>query len=340
MESLRYAGLLRQKTVGDWCVVRCVGCTMTVYATHIQQPGNRVIVNIKLQRDDSKAVEQLRLSENFSHLFEIKLSADNDNQTEPMLGGLCRGRYEMLQPSINSVQKKLTDFLVDEEAAMEERIRKFEEVERNKFAALRSKARNEKSKLMNLMMATDENEEIESETATDDNTSSSLVHRLNKVSISSPDGSSNEYDWTARDSTKTRMKPLKPVKKSPNQSAHSPDTEDMFGMDGFDNETDDIQAYSESDDENDTDDSSMSTSSDTWNRNSRGMMYSMSLPVSVPSWSINKRSQQLDDIDDEPPQDIAASIKAIAQSIHEDGREIFGDLPRRKKFSTVDLVKR
>lgn len=38
------------------------------------------------------------------------------------------------------------------------------------------------------------------------------------------------------------------------------------------------------------------------------------------------------------PEDMAASIKALARSVHGDGTEIFGDLPRRR-LNTMELGK-
>ncbi|KAK7868590.1 hypothetical protein R5R35_009479 [Gryllus longicercus] len=117
------------------------------------------------------------------------------------------------------------------------------------------------------------------------------------------------------------------------RNRHSFDTEGLFDLEGME---DNPPEAGPSEEESDTDDSGSHDEGIHIPR-SRGMHnLAKSLPVNVPSF-MPQEKKNIEDMDDDQqlpqdPMDIAASIKALAKSVHGDAN-VFGDLPR-PRFST------
>nr|CAD7443853.1 unnamed protein product [Timema bartmani] len=130
-----------------------------------------------------------------------------------------------------------------------------------------------------------------------------------------------------------RRLPLRLFGQTPARRSDSFDTEGLFDLEGMEG-TPTENFHSE--DESDTDDSG---SHDEGihiprGRSDSNSFLAKSLPVKVPTYlPSNKRGGEDGDDERRPqdPMDIAASIKALAKSVH--GDAVFGDLPR-PRFST------
>ncbi|XP_069680400.1 uncharacterized protein PRAS40 [Periplaneta americana] len=120
---------------------------------------------------------------------------------------------------------------------------------------------------------------------------------------------------------------------SRNNNSNSLDTEGLFDLEGMEeNPTESFH----SEEETDTDDSG-SHDEGIHIPKGRGLHFNLakSLPVNVPAFlPPNKRDgdEREDEMRPQDPMDIAASIKALAKSVHGDS-DVFGDLPR-PRFST------
>lgn len=110
------------------------------------------------------------------------------------------------------------------------------------------------------------------------------------------------------------------------------DTEGLFDLEGMDDNATEVMP---SEEDSDTDDSGSHDEGIHIPR-SRGVLnLAKSLPVNVPSYVHIEKKAIMDTDDEQLPQDpidIAASIKALAKSVHGDAN-VFGDLPR-PRFST------
>ncbi|KAJ8299475.1 hypothetical protein KUTeg_023535 [Tegillarca granosa] len=103
----------------------------------------------------------------------------------------------------------------------------------------------------------------------------------------------------------------------------------------------DNEPFFSSDEEEDHDSQSDTEPSAPRTVKKKPLMYSTSVPISVPKWNMDSRKHVEDSTDDEvgslnDPGQIAASMQALAQSITNDDRCIFGDRPR-PRLNTGDF---
>lgn len=350
--------LIREKTIGNWAVSKCLNCRIKTHAIHRQKGDNTVLVNAKLQ-NETTVLKSFRASPEYSPLYNILIPGRNENKPTQSYGPRL-GRFEaMQQESLIKIQQRLNTYLMAEEAAMEERIRLYEEQQRAAFSELQSKARWDKTKLISVALSVDD-QDVVAGTLSEAMTESPLSpFSPGSQDITSSSASSSSDKKNSNLLRESEQKPtfLNLTRRPAPQAASvvkSPEADGMFDMEGFDDglQEQDAGSYYESDEEdndNDTDDSSYSSDASMRDslRNSGhhgGNLYSQSVPMNVPMWQ-SHRYQQSESPDERVPgraDDIGASIKALAMSVRVDGTEIFGDLPRgsNKQFKTVEIMKR
>ncbi|WAR03533.1 AKTS1-like protein [Mya arenaria] len=112
----------------------------------------------------------------------------------------------------------------------------------------------------------------------------------------------------------------------------------MFGFDGLENTDETFYRDSSSESDRDgADDEVMEQRMSV--RRKPNLTYSSSVPISMPAWNNPSRPDPLEEEEDLTPSDpsqIAASMQALAQSITDDHRYIFGDRPR-PRLNTGDF---
>ncbi|KAK2143853.1 hypothetical protein LSH36_807g00109 [Paralvinella palmiformis] len=298
---------------------------------------------------DSATGESLIKSSDYCPLYRVILSERNDNQPVRSLG-VQSERYESLQEILGEIQQQLNTFLVQEEASMEERISAYMESQRAAYAELQSKMKRHKNTMVNLVLASEQRQLMENFS---DTMSDSPTSPLSPPSQTSDEETQQPFPLEHPPSAKTKKLPSLSERLQMGSRFHHPVQEaqvtSTVSADGdFDFDTafqdDSNEAFYTSDDETeDTDDSECD-----WrgvpNKEERSI-YSASVPISVPMWgrsNVGKKKSFAEDVEeDELPPDaasMAASIKALAQSVHGDGTEMFGELPR-PRVNTSDFSK-
>ncbi|XP_060568962.1 uncharacterized protein LOC132727450 [Ruditapes philippinarum] len=305
--------LVHRRKHGQYLVFRCLNCGMDAYAMHIN--GSPIVANNNLQ-SDATSIERLKHVAEYSQVFHVVLQ-NKDTQLGSMPDPKSSS-YENVQSTLNSIQKQLTEFIIQEEAAVEERIRAYEESQKEAFQELQAKLKEEKKQMISLLL------------------SSSQFENNNTEETQRKDSSKR---LTEARKSPAKKKSLGRVKSLPPTMEKDPD-DPLFSFDGMESE-EPFYPDSSSDDNDDNDDSFVE---DTPRRRSKPeMMYSSSVPVSVPTWNRQQHTDFLDESEDltpSEPDQIAASMQALAQqSITDDNRYIFGDRPR-PRLNTGDFSNR
>nr|XP_022300966.1 uncharacterized protein LOC111109174 [Crassostrea virginica]XP_022300973.1 uncharacterized protein LOC111109174 [Crassostrea virginica] len=313
--------LVHKLAVGEWTVNRCLNCGVETHAT--SQGTSVVLLSPQLQCDPVIS-ERLMKSSDFSQVFNIVLQGQKTTISSHDMPDPSSPNYESLQLELTHIQDQINAFLLQEEEGMEKRIRDFEEEERAKFQTLQSNIQVDKKKMINLVLQTE--------------------RQMKSVKNDLPSPSPT----TEISSKKT---PVTRVKSSPNKRLHSvdeyeqtPDTE-MFLLDDP-SPSHDEPFYSSEEEEDDEDEEEVSRqkSSATLMRAGRfqkkPLQYSSSVPIMVPRWGTSTSKDSGDESDEDPtpsdPDEMAASMQALARSITQDERMIFGDRPR-PRLNTGDF---
>lgn len=204
---------------------------------------------------------------------------------------------------------------------METRIRMYEEAQKEDFQSLQVRLKEQKKRMISLLISTapvDRDMQEEEDPSQRDSTKRSTVSKK----------------LPAKKKTLGRVQSLPPALE---QESDDP----MFGFDGL--ETSEQTFYrdtSSSEDEADDKDDVFEERSAMQGRPKPRLTYSTSVPISVPSWNMAQKHEHLDNDDEDlipaDPNQIAASMQALAQSITDDNRYIFGDRPR-PRLNTGDF---
>lgn len=304
--------LVHRLKLGNYLVFRCLNCGMDAYAMHIN--GSPIITNNQLLSDPN-VIDRLTRSAEYSQVFHMVLQ-NKDTQLGSMPDPQS-STYEDVQSTLNSIQKQLSDFIIQEEASMEERIRTFEESQKEAFQELQTRLKEEKKKMISLLLTS---------TQFDTNNSEETQRK-----------DSSKRSTEARKSP-AKKKSLGRMKSLPPTLEQEPD-DPLFSFDGMGSEE---QFYNDSSTTDEEDDDSFVTEIPKV-RSKPELTYSSSVPISVPTWNRSQRSDFLDETEDltpAEPDQIAASMQALAQqSITDDNRYIFGDRPR-PRLNTGDFTQR
>lgn len=334
--------LVHKLAVGEWKVNRCLNCGVETHAT--SQLSSVVLLSPQLQCDPVIS-ERLMQSPDFSRVFNIVLHGQKSTISSHDMPDPSSPNYESLQEELSHVQDQINAFLLQEEDKMEKGIRQFEEEEKAKFRTLQSNAQTEKKKMINLILQT----ERQMKSVTDHIDHSSQL--------------------TSKSSKKT---PLTRVKSSPNKRLHSVDEyeqapeSDMFLLEDSSPSHDEPFYSSEEEEEEEVpfpkengispefkiqkeiligkgknnSRRSSTTPMKSGRFQKKPLQYSSSVPIMVPRWGVSGNKDSGDESDEDPtpsdPSEMAASMQALARSITNDERMIFGDRPR-PRLNTGDF---
>ncbi|XP_046364889.1 uncharacterized protein LOC124141052 [Haliotis rufescens] len=312
--------LHRQSTSSGWVQYQCVNCNWRTHAVRTSDTRS-VLINLQLESDPSVLLRLTR-SPDFSFVYHIVMQNHNF-QDVPMPDGSV---YESLASGVSTVEDQADNFVEQEQSAMEERIRNFEHEQRTLFGQLQARCDKEKAQMLRLLMKA-VNDVPQSDRG--DNSGKTSETSRSPRSTTNPAKSS----VGGRSSAKTRCY---------SEYDQNPDSEALFYLDELEPELE--EPFYESDDDVP---GKLSESSSSHNRTLSGSgktdLYSTSVPISVPMWrgrrSSSTEEEEEEEVTPADPDQMAANMQALAQSITDTGRYIFGERPR-PRLNTGDAMTR
>ncbi|XP_052798253.1 uncharacterized protein LOC128230214 isoform X2 [Mya arenaria] len=299
--------LVHRRKHGNYMVFRCLNCGLDSYAMHIN--GSPIITSAQL-KSESLVIDRLQHLDDYSEVFKIVLA--NKDLPITKMPDPQSVSYEAVQSTLNVIQQQLSDFVIQEEADMENRIRQHEESQREEFQDLQTKLKEEKKRMISLLINSAQFDTVEEKSPRDSSKRSTEARRT-----------------PAKKKTVSRVKSLPPTLE--------PESDTMFGFDGLENTDETFYRDSSSESDRDGADDVMEQRMSV--RRKPNLTYSSSVPISMPAWNNPSRPDPLEEEEDLTPSDpsqIAASMQALAQSITDDHRYIFGDRPR-PRLNTGDF---
>ncbi|XP_068627780.1 uncharacterized protein PRAS40 [Battus philenor] len=311
--------LLGHRMVGRWTIESCLACEQTTHA--IFQDKTTILI-CKSIETTLERVNNLKKSSNFSPVFnllvpevtndiEMKENVDTNNVSIKH-----NNIYPPTHQAIGTLSKQLSQTLQSQLEAVEETVRQFRDQKYAEFEAYRERAQRDHKILSSIVSKTRRNVENDSwkiDSSLDNGPPSPLLPPQQRRRLSS---------------IKDAKKIPQNIGKTNAQFSHeedSLDAEDIFDLDGMDSGHNMISDQEDYDSDQGSNDEGIHIS------RPRGIVpanIARSLPINVPNFPMERTP--VNEIDDyEEPQDIAASIKALARSVHGD---VF-ELPR-PRFST------
>ncbi|GFN76032.1 proline-rich akt1 substrate 1 [Plakobranchus ocellatus] len=334
--------LVQRMREGDWTIYVCVPCHMRTHGVNTED--RIVVVNADMNKGEDIIAAKQR-SPDYSPVFKLLVKPSENRTVEDET--IPRQSYETLQKQLGELQAKLSHYLKLEEEAMEMRIRKYEEEQRNNFLKLKKQIQHEKTALVSVLF-----QKSEANRSINDG-ERNMPRRHMTISHSK---SAGEYERASPNAVQ-RNKPSRRIRDS------SPD---VFAMDGFDLDEDDVNEpvefkpsaprrsdnhspsflsgtkgqhqvhpsgrFNKRGDHGDLD--TMEEMAGGWGDASVSRM-STSVPISMPqnARSLRHMAHHLDDEIEESAaefDDIPRQMQALSESIQERDRYIFGDRPRQR----------
>ncbi|KAG8198527.1 hypothetical protein JTE90_026430 [Oedothorax gibbosus] len=322
--------LCKVRNIENWSVTTCSCCMMDVFAKK-QDNEEMVIVSSKAETSSTFITSSMN-SERYSPLFKLLLPEINDNFIQNNIGIEFHNRNVDL--SIELVQNQVSNYLKEEQKAMEEKIRQFTEQQQGMYTNLLQKVRKNKQAMIYLMIQCNEGQiPIENETSLESSVGSPPLLKSANESSASTDSAFDRSDASELPFSETisqlNHRPLRRAmsipaqynKKEKIELRHAPvsiDIGGVFDMEDFDLE---IPLSENSDNDNNSYDSENDQPIEVVDkRRSEQPCCASSLPMTIPTFPRFTRSVLEEDEDDikDPnpmnPEDIAASMRALACS--------------------------
>ncbi|KAJ3641748.1 hypothetical protein Zmor_028227 [Zophobas morio] len=315
-----HSGLIQTRNVGSWVIHCCINCDVHSHAVHRDKGASCVLVNSKLF--SKEVIDKLRTSNSFSKLYKIVINSDDIVDDVLTANSYLPNDVENV---IKGLKQVAADSLKTEALRVEERIRQFSDEQYSKLSDLRERAFREQQILTRVILNNTLNNAKPASTNSGMSNPQGMPSRLNEpldagsVKLaSSPSASASP----AHRHTPKRQKSC-PI----GHHLSSFDSEGLFELEG----TDDVHSGTGSEiEESDLDDANREDGVKIPKRGSTGNAIAKSLPMTIPAFLSQARNRGFEDVDEAPPvertMDIAASIKALAKSVH--GDPVFGDLPK------------
>ncbi|CAH1725203.1 uncharacterized protein LOC114125407 [Aphis gossypii] len=335
--------ILEERAFG-WSIFKCLNCDMLCYAVSLDKNKQTILISPDLLTDP-KQIQELKNSECYSPIYEIVINLTDSNQLySPRLAGL-------VPPKVKALQRQMSEVVEKETKLVEDRIRKFTENQYSTLEEFRTKAQNDYYTLARIISEKDKKPKFENLPArTSANKMSSPIQQLPKPTITTlkNNPTMNLMDFTFKPYTKDNensvsSKPIlikKPTVGGSNDSGLPPasfDAEGLFPLEDMEN----LQIDCASDDDlSESEGESGSHDEGIYIPHHKKLDVAASLPVDIPRFMVHSGSVPSDinpripvGRDPEQKMDIAASIKALAKSVH--GDRIFGELPRPRLGSQI-----
>ncbi|XP_014775899.1 uncharacterized protein LOC106873180 isoform X2 [Octopus bimaculoides] len=331
--SLSHSFFVQKKVVKEWTVYHCRNCDITTHAVSDQQTGdNRKFFIGKNMERDPTALECLRRSTTFSPAFQIIL-----NTTVPFSGSMPAPQYfESLQNHLAALQTQMDNYLIEEESEMEERIRRYELQQKASFDKVQERAKDDKKKLITMLLSMMDVINAEEEAEIDKTENSCASGYQSSELPSTPSDIKNDFHSKSDSNSEKQM--VSPL------GDFELEADGMFYLSGED-QRDNQEPFYFSDDDDFALDSSTEVTEPSYIRGKKRIdpdaIHSASVPVNVPRFNQEMFCSSASDKENCPsphdPQEIAASMKALAESLRKDEGFIFGDLPR-PRLNTGDIA--
>lgn len=360
--------LVQIRNAGNWLIHFCLNCSSNTHAIH-RDKGAAYVLFSKAMLTNQSEIAALKTSPGFSQVFRIIVNALDDDLVDKSPTKFSVSQLPApTKTAVSALQQQLTDIIQQETIRTEELVRKFQEQQYAALEEFRTQAHRDHRFLTRILIEAQENTtaavqpaELETPPSTPDNLGGvipgaptvTLPRVLPIRNIQSPAVGPrlSLKPPSARIDLKQANRPS-PIVPSPNSRfdktstirvfgsskvktnmGGSFDSEGLFDLEGMDDNS--PTEIIPSEEETDTDESGSHDEGIHIPRSKVSHNHvAKSLPVNVPTYiPVNRRGM---DIDDErlprDPNDIAASIRALAKSVHGDS-DVFGDLPR-PRFST------
>lgn len=327
--------LCKERSIGRWHATTCVNCQMHSYAEDASQQGTgRIYVNASLL--DQTQQDEIR--QHLSPAFKILLK--NESQSVPKTLPQVQGSSPILDNALPTINRCLTGYLHAEETNMEQRIRQFKENEMQRFADLQTRTARDKTTLLCRLL------EVTKEMTQLDAGDSKRVHLTELSEQSSlPTDEAAAMPRQQPETVTVKASKSRPVERRPvQQPSKDIETHDVFTLDLAETAEEDDRLFYESDDEDDgdisNDDSSSGHGTDQEavgtvavpQRLRKPQQVAHSMPMKMPTWHpqpVNIAANTEGNVAAlENPEDVGASIMALAQSVRMEPRDVFGELPR------------
>ncbi|XP_050545826.1 uncharacterized protein LOC126908042 isoform X2 [Daktulosphaira vitifoliae] len=336
--------LIHEEKVNRWITYECLNCNMLCYAEPIDRKTSSILISPDLLTDE-KHLEDLKNSVCFSPTYKIFINwTDDSNQIySPRSSAL-------MPPKIKVLQRQMSEKIEEETKIVEEKIRKFTENQYSTLDEFRTKAQNDFHSLAKIILDKDQLPNFNNlPTRTTTNKLLSPVQTIPKPVITTVKNNPimNLMDYTFKPynkgdgngmALKTSLIKI-PLVGGSNDSGLPPasyDAEGLFPLEDMDNS----QTVCVSDDDISESEESGSHDEGIYIPHLKQLEVASSLPVNVPKFMIHSGSVPHDANlhipiarKTENKTDIAASIKALAKSVH--GDRIFGELPRPRLGSQI-----
>ncbi|OWF51480.1 uncharacterized protein LOC110449090 [Mizuhopecten yessoensis] len=329
--------LFHKRQLGDWVLHRCLCCGIDTHAVCTKGRPPKVLVSDMLQTD-SLVIERLHQSPDFSQVFGIVMTTPESDIHSGSMPDSSSRNYESLQSQLNNIQQHLSSYLLQEEAAMEERIRTYEEEERERFQRLQNKVRNDKKKMVSLLLTASESQSKDAGVGGKRNQGSGDGRKVDRKPVGSSSSAMTVPGHSSKhlNISRTKSNPA-PKIHSISEYQENPDSEAMFMLDDAGDGGPEAFYSSEDEDEEEEEDTDSTSERNRTMASMKSSIYSSSMPISVPIWNRTGLDDGVGDkLTPSDPDQIAASMQALAQSITSDERYIFGDRPR-PRLNTGDF---
>ncbi|CAH2979513.1 unnamed protein product [Chilo suppressalis] len=314
--------LVGQRIVGRWTLHSCLACGQTTHAIlHDKLSASNLALLPKSLQTTLEKMNTLKKSSNFSPVFnllvpeithdiEMKENIDTNNVKVN-----DKRAWAPAQHVIGNLSKQLSKTLQSQLEAVEDSVRQYRDQKYAEFEAYRERAQRDHkilASIINKAQSNVDNNGWQADTSLDNGPPSPQIPPLQRRRLSS-----------FKDAKKLAQNIIKPVQNFPPEE-DSLDAEDLFELEGTDSHNNMNSDQDDYDSDQGSNDEGIQIS-----RPRRGVAADIarSLPINMPFPNERPIPKELDD--DEEPQDIAASIKALARSVHGD---VF-ELPR-PRFST------
>ncbi|XP_066141459.1 uncharacterized protein PRAS40 [Euwallacea fornicatus] len=324
-----HPGLITTKHVGLWTITKCLNCDMHTHAIHKKKGANYVLVYSKLLKRE--AINNIKSTDLVSSIFNVVVNPNALDLEGPAINNYSNRNVEKSVKDLNDV---VSNFIRREQAAIDERIRKYSDEQFELLNALKDRAYKERETLVKIVQNAAKTSDFD-------------------LSPKSPKLFGNVSSNRHSNTSDIPFSPKRPKSTSADKSKQTNQKDDESDM-MFTFESEDFSAMKSSFHERNFEDSEseeIEEAEDVVNtvlgidisrdRSGSTPTVAKSCPVDIPIFSQpvkikSSRSGVADGGHGSSPQekeefDIAASIKALAKSVH--GDAIFGELPR-PKFST------
>ncbi|CAH0386891.1 unnamed protein product [Bemisia tabaci] len=332
--NVQQCNLVSTRECGSWILNYCINCSTNTHAVSLEKNTVILLVHKSLMRDPSE-VSLLRLSENFSPVFNIIVDPVSDTLS-PIPAKLSVSKS--LQPALATLHRQLENYIQQKTVETEQTIQKFKEEQYLKLDNMKTLALQNHQALMRVLVESNSSSNSSFELSTEDwqplNPAPSKVEKpqVLKQSSSIQTPSKSEMNFSPIKGSQP-MAMARPRVLS-NCVAASLDSEGLFTLEGMEDENTNIEQPVASEDElSDTDDSGSHDEGIHIPRR-RLSSFAKSMPVNVPVFDFeghDDRKKLNRPKSPAKPAEIAASMKALAKSVH--GDTVFGDLPR-PRFSS------